>query len=84
MGWSKGGLAKMATIRTYVENGGVVTATKVDAGEKIYQEYAQEQTARIFDGKYDWSIFEKECSPKGKVTGTSILLKAYGQAKAVI
>ena len=66
---------------------------KVDAGEKnpvlptevkIYQEYAQEQTARIFDGKYDWSIFEKECSPKGKVTGTSILLKAYGQAKAVI
>ena len=25
-----------------------------------------------------------ECSPKGKVTGTSILLKAYGKVKAVI
>lgn len=107
MGWSKSGLAKMAMIRTYVENGGVVTAANVGKGRheefqtdkkgrrrrknpvlstevKIYQEYAQEQTARIFDGKYDWSIFEKECSTKGKVTGTSILLKAYGQAKAVI
>lgn len=34
MGRSKGVLAKMAMIRTYVENGGVVTAAKVDAGEK--------------------------------------------------
>ena len=51
---------------------------------KIYQEYAQAQMTRIFDGKYDWSIFERESLQRGKVTGTSILLKAYGQTKAAI
>ena len=34
MGWSKGGLAKMAMIRTYVENGGVVTAANVGKGRR--------------------------------------------------
>ena len=51
---------------------------------EIYQKYAKEHIAQIFDGNYDWSIFEKANNQRGKVTGTSILLKAYGQAKAVI
>ena len=32
MGWSKGGLAKMAMIRIYVKNGGTVTAADVGKG----------------------------------------------------
>lgn len=51
---------------------------------KLYQEYAQNQIGQIFNGKYDWSIFEKEDKTNGKVTGINILKKAYGKAKAVI
>ena len=50
---------------------------------ELYQEYAQNQIGKIFDGKYDWSVFEKEDNTNGKVTGLKVLMKAYGKAKVV-
>ena len=46
-------------------------------------EYAQNQNGKNFDGKYDWSVFEKEDNTNGKVTGLKVLMKAYGKAKVV-
>ena len=50
---------------------------------ELYQEYAQNQIGKIFDGKYDWSVFEKEDNTNGKVTGLKVLMKAYSKAKVV-
>lgn len=50
---------------------------------ELYQEYAQNQIGKIFDGKYNWSVFEKEDNTNGKVTGLKVLMKAYGKAKVV-
>ena len=52
-------------------------------GLAIYNKYAEEQIKTAFGGKHDWSIFEKEIASSGfssgKVTGTSVILKAYSR-----
>ena len=56
-------------------------------GLEIYNKYAEEQVRSIFSGKHDWIIFEKNTTPAaftyGKLTGTSVLLKAFARLKAV-
>ena len=53
----------------------------------IYNKYAEEQIKAAFGGKHDWSIFEKEIASSGfsygKVTGTSVILKAYSHLRAL-
>ena len=50
-------------------------------GFATYNKYAEEQIKTTFGGQHDWSIFEKEIASSGvfsgKVTGTSVILKAY-------
>ena len=56
-------------------------------GLEIYNKYAEEQVRSVFGGKHDWSIFEGDKTPAaftfGKITGTTILLKACARLKAV-
>ena len=103
LAWSKEGLAKMAMLRVFTENGGKVTTeqirisrSKTDRskdfcalknGLEIYNKYAEEHVRSVFGGKHDWSIFERNSVPAaftyGKLTGTTILLKACAKLKAV-
>lgn len=41
-----------------------------------YMEYYREEVAEIFNGKYDWSIFETHHNYSGNLPGTRELLKA--------
>ena len=56
-------------------------------GLEIYNKYAEEQVRSVFGGKHDWSVFEDNSAPTaftyGKLTGTTILLKACARLKAV-
>ena len=56
-------------------------------GLEIYNKYAEEQVRSVFGGKHDWSIFEGANTPAaftyGKLTGTTILLKACARLRAV-
>ena len=56
-------------------------------GLEIYNKYAEEQVRSVFGGKHDWSIFEGDKTPAaftfGKITGTTILLKACARLRAV-
>ena len=56
-------------------------------GLEIYNKYAEKQVKSVFGGKHDWSIFEGDNTPAafsyGKLTGTTILLKACAKLKAV-
>jgi hypothetical protein len=56
-------------------------------GLVIYNKYAEEQVRSVFGGRHDWSSFEKNSAPAaftyGKLTGTTILLKACAKLKAV-
>lgn len=89
----------MAMLRVFKENGGKVTAdhirisrSKTDRtkdhyalqnGFAIYNKYAEKQIKAAFGGKHDWSIFEKEITSSGKVTGTSVVLKAYSHINSL-
>ena len=56
-------------------------------GFGIYNKHAEEQVRSVFGGKHDWSIFEGDKTPAaftfGKITGTTILLKACARLRAV-
>lgn len=56
-------------------------------GLEIYNQYAEKQVRSVFGGKHDWSIFEGDSTPAaftyGKLTGTTILLKACAKLRAV-
>ena len=56
-------------------------------GLEIYNKYAEKQVKSVFGGKHDWSIFEGDKTPAaftfGKITGTTILLKACARLRAV-
>lgn len=56
-------------------------------GLEIYNKYAEDQIRSVFCGKHDWSIFEKSTTPDpfsyGKLTGTTILLRACAKLRAV-
>ena len=56
-------------------------------GLEIYNKYAKDQVRSVFGSKHDWSIFEKDHAPSaftyGKLTGTTILLKACAKLRAV-
>ena len=56
-------------------------------GLEIYNKYAEEQVRSVFGGKHDWSIFKSNSTPTaftyGKLTGTTILLKACARLRAV-
>ena len=54
-------------------------------GLEIYNKYAEKQINEAFGGHHDWSVFENEHAPAGltcgKLTGTTVLLKACAELK---
>ena len=54
-------------------------------GLEIYNKYAEAQIKESFGGHHDWSVFENEHTPAGltygKLTGTTVLLKACAELK---
>jgi hypothetical protein len=94
MGWSEAGLSKMVANRVYIKNGGKITkddiagndvCRKKTAPRKIheYEKLVLKQTRKFMQIKRDWSIFEKECSHLGKITGTKVAIDALGRMRNV-
>ena len=56
-------------------------------GFERYKEYAKEQVQAVFGGKHDWSLFEEHAASAaftyGKLTGTTLLLKACARCRPV-
>ena len=85
----------MAMLRVFVKNGGVVTAKDIrvsrskaelnrdkkarEFGFAKYRDYADKQVGDFLVKGFDWSLFENEHPHSGKLDGTTVLLKAYGQ-----
>jgi len=95
MGWSKKGLSKMAMVRVYALNGGVVTPADTvtwkhsyrrnRVADKIekYDNIVKLQQEHIFkDAKY-WRWFERDRMISGKTSGTKVVLDALGKIKNV-
>ena len=95
MGWSKKGLSKMAMIRIYVLNGGVVIPTDTISwkhsdrrdrvAEKIekYDNIVKLQHEDIFKDAKSWRWFETDSKISGKTTGTKVVLDALGKLRDV-
>jgi hypothetical protein len=94
MGWSKGGLAKMAQIRVFRENGGTVTASDISSGEgrdgvlcsvptyiKKYDELIKRRQDKIFSKARDWRLFEHEHVEWAAPSGTKVVLDAMARMK---
>jgi hypothetical protein len=97
LAWSKHGLRQMSMLCIYTNNGGVVSAKdirvsrskadlKIDAlsfkgGYAKYRAYADKQIDAFLREKPDWSVFEKSPFHYGKIDGSYILRKSFGQLR---
>ena len=97
MGWSERGLEKVAMIRVYTKNGGVIESSdigkdKVKKGEKRkamtlskkYQTLVDTQLNNVIRSSKDFSIFEADTYSTGKIDGTTAALKGLGRRRRVI
>ena len=100
LAWSEHGLRQMAMLRVYVKNGGVVTAKDIrvsrskadlerdkkahEFGFAKYRDYADQQVGDFLRERFDWSLFEKQRLCSGKLDGTTVLLKAFGQMRNAV
>jgi len=95
MGWSKKGLSKMAMIRIYALNGGVVAPADTipwkhsdrrnRVADKIekYDSIVKLQHENIFKDAKNWRWFERDNKISGKTSGTKVALDALGNLKDV-
>ncbi len=88
LAWSREGLAKMAMLRVYTQNGGTVTADHIRVsrskeerkqdysslknGFTVYNQYAEKQAQALFGTAHDWSIFEREHILPGLTDGRTV------------
>ena len=95
--WSKDGLNRMTMLVVYTKNGGKVSAEDVrirvnerakadfhEDGYARYCDYAKQQSDKLLNVKYDWSLFEHECDALGKVDGVYLLRKSVGAMKPLL
>jgi hypothetical protein len=94
MGWSEAGLSKMARARVYVKNGGRITRGDIAQGgasqrnaapRKIerYEALVAQDRKSFLSMPRDWSLFEKENSCLGQITGTKVALDALGRMRNI-
>jgi hypothetical protein len=95
MGWSKKGLSKMAMLRVFVLNGGVIapadtiswkhSARRNRIADRIekYDNIVKMQHENIFKDAKNWRWFERDCMISGKTTGTKVVLDALGKLRDV-
>jgi hypothetical protein len=95
MGWSKGGLSKMAMIRVFTLNGGKIKPADTVAWKhrcnkesvvmkfEKYEEIIKNQNDKILKGAKNWRWFEVENMISGKRTGTSVALDALSRTRNV-
>jgi hypothetical protein len=95
MGWSAGGLSKIAMIRVFILNGGKIEPadtlawkyndkrnTVVTKFEK-YEEIIRKRQEEIFREAKGWRWFEIDSLISGKRTGTSVALGALGKTRNI-
>jgi len=95
MGWSEKGLSKMAMVRVYVLNGGLVTPADTvlwkhsdrrnRVADKIekYDNIVKLQHEDIFKDVKSWRWFERDNMISGKTSGTKVVLDALGELRNV-
>jgi hypothetical protein len=96
MGWSKSGIAKMAQIRVYQENGGKVLPSDIGVGKAScgrrrivmtyigkYEELIRRRQEEIFSGARDWRIFEHEHVEWAAPSGTKVALDALARMREI-
>ena len=88
MGWSKHGLSKLAMVRVFCLNGGIVMPCDIGAGKaderividsiKSYEEIIMRQQDEVFKEWRDWRWFSKDDDNliSRKTTGTKVALDA--------
>ena len=73
----------------YTKNGGKVSGKDIrirvnskarkefkENGYARYRDYANKQADEVLNAKYDWSVFERDCSALGKVDWVYMLRKS--------
>jgi hypothetical protein len=96
MGWSKPGIAKMAQIRVFQENGGSVLPSDVGAGKdssdgrrkvlpfvRKYEALVKRQQEEVFAGAKDWRVFEHEHIEWAAPSGTRVALEALARMRDI-
>jgi hypothetical protein len=96
MGWSRAGLSKMAMIRVYCQNGGIITSADVGGGRlekdgerkaatcvKKYDAIVKKQFEDALAGAHEWRWFERDSEISGKRTGTRHALDLLGKMREV-
>lgn len=90
MGWSEAGLSKLAMIRIFVLNGGIIEPADTlawkhsDKRNSIitkygkYEEIIRKQQNTILKDAKGWRWFEVDNLISGKITGTKVVLDALG------
>jgi hypothetical protein len=94
MGWSKEGLAKMAQVRVFRENGGTITASDISSGKKNddetyvvpsyikkYDVLIKKQQDEMFSKAKDWRLFEYEHIAWAAPSGTKVALDSLAKMR---
>ena len=89
MGWSDTGLAKMAELRVYTRNGGMVSGETFkrpneEKNRSVLTEYGKERIKSGIGGHLNWDIFEKEPYLPASNEATQILIRSYGRQRSLV
>ena len=97
MGWSKHGLSKLAMVRVFRLNGGIIRPCDIGAGKtkpqertvisnlKNYEDIIMKQHNEIFEGRRYWRWFEKDDDNliSRKTTGTKVAIDALRKMRDI-
>ena len=84
LGWSKAIAGKLAKLRVYVLNGGVICAADFKVKDKErYSAYSERMIEEIQNQKYDWSMYEHELTPFDGNSGTQRVIRGLGRMELV-
>lgn len=85
LGWSEEGLGRLAKLRVYQKNGGIISAGDFkNKRQETYGEYADRIIDEVMSGKNNWSIFDGEPLVFDRASGTQTLLHGIGTTRNIL
>ncbi|MBQ6662113.1 MAG: hypothetical protein IJM69_01075, partial [Firmicutes bacterium] len=84
LGWSRRIAGKLAKLRVFVLNGGVIDASAFKGeAEERYSAYSERMIEEIRNHRYDWSMYEHEQTPFDGNSGTQRAIRALGRMERI-
>ena len=84
LGWSERIAGKLAKLRAFVLNGGVIDAAAFkEEAEECYSAYSERMIEEIRNHRYDWSMYEHERTPFDGNSGTQRAIRALGRVERI-